>query len=358
MEADMSFLGQSMDYPLDSSYSDFASQAGLMDPRSHLSFDTALAGKPSPGTPSQFLLTPSSLWDKNAFDDTAMDIFADFSETTEPVSEQPSQTAPAEVSKQISSEIAQTPVIKQESPTPSAQPQVTRRLTRATSSSSQATRKSIIQDKALASTETSKVKKPRAPAKRTTKRTKGQAKEKQVSEEAKSEVAEEQDDNMLSMDQPAGEENGRRNKFLERNRVAASKCRQKKKEWMHGLEETKNELEKTHNTLHETLNGLLAEIAVMKEHLMNHAQCGDPTIDQWFSNEARKFVESKTREDAARRPSSSSGSGETQQSSRSSVVQFSPTSSVAPPTVASPRVKEETFSYDYMPDDMFAETTS
>lgn len=362
METDVSFLSQSLDLSMDGSFSDFTSQAGLLDPRSHPPFDQALAGKPSPGTPSQFLLTPSSLWDRPAFDDAAMDIFADFSEAHDEVSEKVQSTqaleqAPIKISTQVTAPVPEHSKIKEESPAPPASSQVTRRLTRATSSGSQVTRNTPGRDKLLAvsSSEATKVKKPRTTSKRPNKRTRGQAKDKQAPKEEEIVYDFGQSESFQTGDQPVGEDYVRRNKFLERNRVAASKCRQKKKEWMHSLEETKAELEKTHTTLHETLNGLLAEISVMKEHLMMHANCGDQNIDRWFANEARKFVESKTREDDARRPSLSSGSGETQQSGRSSVVQFSPTSSIVPTTSPSPKVKEEAFSYDYMPDDMFAD---
>ncbi|KAK0385441.1 hypothetical protein NLU13_7917 [Sarocladium strictum] len=363
METDVSFLGQSLDLPLDATFSDFANQGSLLDPRTHLSFDQTLAGKPSPGTPSQFLLTPSSLWDRPTFDDASMDIFADFTEASDQASDQqqPTQSAqspqeaPDETSIPNQASVPAILKIKEESPLPAVPPPATRRLTRATSSGSQATHNSILDKVSAASSDGAKVKKSRTTSKRTTKRTKAQTKDKQASKEDEmiDRLLRTEDGNQAE-EQPTGEEDVRRNKFLERNRVAASKCRQKKKEWMHSLEETKTELEKQHNTLHETLNGLLAEISVLKEHLMIHANCGDPNIDQWFATEARKFVESKTRADDARRPSSSSGSGETQFSSRSSVVQYSPTSSVAPPTVPSPKVKNETFSYDYMPDDMFA----
>lgn len=327
METDMSFFTGShpMDLPMDGSFPDFANQSGLLDSR-HPTFDRAFSDKPSPGTPgtpSQFLLTPSSLWDRPSFDDSAMDIFADFNDGPEQASEQPSEPLPAQVpqaAKQIPKSNPDLIKIKQEPPVPvpsTRPPPVTRRSTRATSGGSHAPSSSISDKVSAASTDTSKVRKPRATTKRTTKRAKNQTKEKQLLKEELEEDPGQNDEALHCDDLPPGEDSVRRNKFLERNRVAASKCRQKKKEWMHSLEDTKIELEKTHNSLHEILNGLLAEISVMKEHLMIHASCGDQNIDRWFSSEARKFVESKTRSEEARRPSTSSGSGETQQSSRS-----------------------------------------
>lgn len=91
----------------------------------------------------------------------------------------------------------------------------------------------------------------------------------------------------------------KRDKFLERNRVAASKCRQKKKEWVNGLEETKNGLESQNSHLQLEYKGLLGEVSRMKNELMTHASCNDPNIDKWIENEARRFVESASNRYAA-----------------------------------------------------------
>lgn len=357
METEMPLFGQHMDLAMDGSFADFSSQA---------TFDQTLAGKPSPGTPSQFLLTPSSLWDRNSFDDAALDIFADLSDPAGTKSEKDAEATldatasrgtglSSEPTQQIDSKVVEPVTVKEESPAPPVVARPSRRLTRATSNGSLARASSNSRTIATApNTESARVKKSRTTTKKPAKRSRGQAKgSKDASIEEESTGAANAGDQ-----EPLGEEDDRRNKFLERNRVAASKCRQKKKEWMQSLEETKNDLEKTHSSLHETLNGLIAEVSVLKEHLMTHASCGDPNIDRWFTTEARKFVESKTGPDEARRPSSSSGSGETQQSGHTSNTQGSPASSVAAPTIASPEVKSEFFSYDYMPDDMFVDDQS
>ncbi|KAL1872307.1 hypothetical protein VTK73DRAFT_1617 [Phialemonium thermophilum] len=83
----------------------------------------------------------------------------------------------------------------------------------------------------------------------------------------------------------------KRTKFLERNRIAASKCREKKKQYVSELEETKSELEAQHTQLQMEYNGLLTEVSGLKHHIMTHAKCNDPNIDRWLSNEARKFVQ-------------------------------------------------------------------
>ncbi|KAM7201724.1 transcription factor atf21 [Naviculisporaceae sp. PSN 640] len=87
------------------------------------------------------------------------------------------------------------------------------------------------------------------------------------------------------------EEEQKRSKFLERNRIAASKCREKKKQYVSDLEETKIGLEMQHAHLQMEYNGLLGEVSGLKHHLMAHAKCNDPNIDRWLDNEARRFVQ-------------------------------------------------------------------
>jgi hypothetical protein len=88
-----------------------------------------------------------------------------------------------------------------------------------------------------------------------------------------------------------GEENAKRTKYLERNRIAASKCRQKKKEWTHELEESKTKMESEHVELQREYGILLGEVSMIKNLLMRHAGCKDPNIDQWIELEAKKFVQ-------------------------------------------------------------------
>ncbi|RKU44983.1 hypothetical protein DL546_007429 [Coniochaeta pulveracea] len=92
-------------------------------------------------------------------------------------------------------------------------------------------------------------------------------------------------------DAAANAEDDKRNKFLERNRIAASKCREKKKMFVSELEETKARLETQHSQLQMEYNGLLGEVSELKHTLMTHAKCDDPNIDSWIASEARKFVQ-------------------------------------------------------------------
>ncbi|RYP38171.1 hypothetical protein DL766_001081 [Monosporascus sp. MC13-8B] len=86
------------------------------------------------------------------------------------------------------------------------------------------------------------------------------------------------------------QEETKRNRFLEKNRIAATKCRQKKKEWMSDLEETRSGLESQNAQLRMECNGLLDEVSRLRIELMQHASCNDPNIDKWVENEAKRFV--------------------------------------------------------------------
>ena len=89
----------------------------------------------------------------------------------------------------------------------------------------------------------------------------------------------------------AAEEEEKRSKVLEKNRIAASKCRQKKKQYVSELEETKSGLEHQNSHLQLEYHDLLRLVSQMKNQLISHASCQDPNIDRWVQNEARKFVE-------------------------------------------------------------------
>ncbi|KLO88026.1 uncharacterized protein LW93_5194 [Fusarium fujikuroi] len=87
------------------------------------------------------------------------------------------------------------------------------------------------------------------------------------------------------------DETQKRSKFLKRNRIAASKCRQKKKVWIRELEETTKDLEIEHNALHSQYTDLMGELTTIKNQLMDHASCNDANINQWLDNEAKKYVQ-------------------------------------------------------------------
>ncbi|KAK1981740.1 bZIP transcription factor [Colletotrichum cereale] len=155
---------------------------------------------------------------------------------------------------------------------------------------------------------------------------------------------------------------GKRDKFLERNRIAASKCRQKKKEWVSDLQETKQGLENQHAQLQMEYNGLVDEVTRMKNELMSHANCNDPNINLWLENEARRFVQvsaervNKQSLDASRmvgeRPLGNGGSYRPSIDSQMSLM--SPARSERAMTSMSSRSGSSAdINYDHMPDSAF-----
>ncbi|KAB5514911.1 hypothetical protein GE09DRAFT_588733 [Coniochaeta sp. 2T2.1] len=89
----------------------------------------------------------------------------------------------------------------------------------------------------------------------------------------------------------ASEQDDKRGKYREGNRIAASKCREKKKQFVLELAEMKITLEHQQRQLEVEYNTLVAEVRRLKHELMLHAKCNDANIDTWISNEARKFVQ-------------------------------------------------------------------
>ncbi|RKP10463.1 hypothetical protein THASP1DRAFT_21825 [Thamnocephalis sphaerospora] len=73
----------------------------------------------------------------------------------------------------------------------------------------------------------------------------------------------------------------KRKRFLERNRVAAYKCRQKKKLWMQELEANSEEVVKRNKALHLLVNQLKEEAIQLKNQLLAHQNCDCNVIQQY-----------------------------------------------------------------------------
>ena len=82
----------------------------------------------------------------------------------------------------------------------------------------------------------------------------------------------------------------RQEKNLERNRIAASKCRQRKKTWVQKLEEKKASLEAEHTELRNQVLELLQDLMQVKNYLICHSGCHDKNINAWVDREASEFV--------------------------------------------------------------------
>ena len=89
-----------------------------------------------------------------------------------------------------------------------------------------------------------------------------------------------------SIDASQNPEDDKRNKFLERNRVAASKCRQKKKEWTSNLETRARELQASKNKLAMMVNSYKEEIMFLKGEMLKHTTCGCDRIRNYLNQEA------------------------------------------------------------------------
>ena len=107
---------------------------------------------------------------------------------------------------------------------------------------------------------------------------------------SKTSSAKEQKEKSTKEKEKVPKEEDKRDKFLERNRIAASKCRQKRKEWMHNLEEQKQEMENVHWQLQQECHMLIAEVSKLKNMIMEHAHCHDERVDRWIESEARRIV--------------------------------------------------------------------
>lgn len=82
------------------------------------------------------------------------------------------------------------------------------------------------------------------------------------------------------------EDKVKRDQFLERNRVAAHKCRQKKKEWMVQLDNDFRDLSARHKFLQAELQVLNHTLFELKNMMFQHADCRFGPIDQFIRSEA------------------------------------------------------------------------
>jgi hypothetical protein len=73
----------------------------------------------------------------------------------------------------------------------------------------------------------------------------------------------------------------KRRRFLERNRMAASKCRQKKKKWMQELEHREEEIDRRNKALHALVSDLKEEVLILKNQLLSHHNCNCNVIQQY-----------------------------------------------------------------------------
>ncbi|KAF5014827.1 hypothetical protein F66182_14053, partial [Fusarium sp. NRRL 66182] len=93
-----------------------------------------------------------------------------------------------------------------------------------------------------------------------------------------------------------GQDPSKREKFLERNRLAASKCRQKKKEHTMLLETRFKEQSEKRERLNSEISRLRGEILGLKNEVLRHAQCGDEPIKLHLAHMVKQIA-NKDRDD-------------------------------------------------------------
>lgn len=74
-----------------------------------------------------------------------------------------------------------------------------------------------------------------------------------------------------------------RQSHLEKNRVAAHKCRQRKKEYINGLEGRAREFSQKNKSLKENVAMLREEVLELKNEVLRHAGCGFWAVDEYLA---------------------------------------------------------------------------
>ena len=134
-------------------------------------------------------------------------------------------------------------------------------------------------------------------------------------------------------------EDVKRSRFLERNRVAASKCRQKKKEWTQNLENRARDLQKNNNSLRMIVDSLRQEILFLKGEMLKHNSCGCEHIQEFMKSGSNNFSGFKDdtifkREQSPIQSMPGSHMGSVSAVSRHSLDDFDPDSPATEPTNA------------------------
>lgn len=82
------------------------------------------------------------------------------------------------------------------------------------------------------------------------------------------------------------EQQAKRQRFLARNRQAATKCRNRKKEWTQNLEEKAEHLAHTQQSLIMQLKEVEEEKRALQRQITEHANCGNPIIQEYLRAQA------------------------------------------------------------------------
>ncbi|KAI9738266.1 MAG: hypothetical protein M1834_008764 [Cirrosporium novae-zelandiae] len=134
-------------------------------------------------------------------------------------------------------------------------------------------------------------------------------------------------------------EDEQRQRFLEKNRLAASKCRAKKKQWTEQLEEKCRLLKSEHDSLAMYAMQLTHDVMGLKEELLRHVNCGCESISGYLRSQAAFIAASTTHNSVV-----SLSEGE-------SMLSRSP-SQARTPSLVKPMVDSETAPFDLKVDEV------
>lgn len=81
-----------------------------------------------------------------------------------------------------------------------------------------------------------------------------------------------------------------RKKLLERNRLAASKCRQKKKQWVQDLENKSEQVTKKNQELHNQLAILREQCLELRNELLAHGNCGCSLVQTYLHRSSAELT--------------------------------------------------------------------
>ncbi|EAW06839.1 bZIP transcription factor atfD [Aspergillus clavatus NRRL 1] len=82
----------------------------------------------------------------------------------------------------------------------------------------------------------------------------------------------------------------KRQRYLEKNRAAATKCRSKKKRYIQQLQSRYEDLSVTKHELQTQVQSLRLGLVSLKEELVRHARCGDGPITKYIEKRRTRFV--------------------------------------------------------------------
>ncbi|KAL4723897.1 hypothetical protein ACLX1H_009542 [Fusarium chlamydosporum] len=95
----------------------------------------------------------------------------------------------------------------------------------------------------------------------------------------------------IELDEDELPKDPRRRRILERNRIAATKCRLRKRDEASALASQEQAMEDQNRYLSSCFDSLTAEIYHLKTQLLQHTDCNCVLIQKYISNEAKKTVD-------------------------------------------------------------------